>query len=133
MNPALAPLLVKLGISAAASLPEIVQKVNRRLEEFYKFSSPYTVPWPMLNVGFETLRTETVGARSFSLQKGRLKGWFYRIVERRNIWTTWYFVWSQFETEADAVAQWEGFIDLLTARAMANQELETCKTEKAIL
>ena len=76
------------------------------------------------SVGFRTLKTETVGPRSFALQQGRLKGCFYRIVERRNVWTTWYFVWSQFESEADAVAQWDGFISLLQAREVANQAAE---------
>jgi hypothetical protein len=75
----------------------------------------------MLNVGFKTLRSATIGPRSFALQRGRLRGWFYRIVERRNIWTTWYFMWSMFETEANAVAQWDGFVALLTARELAQQ------------
>ena len=69
------------------------------------------------------MRSETIGARSFVLEKGRLKGWYYRIRERRHAFTTWYFVWDRFNSEEEALKQWEGFVALLQARELAAADI----------
>lgn len=121
LHPAVIERLVKLGISTSREVREAARLVDTVLQEKYRFDRPR---WFFgLNAApmFRSIRRETVGARQFVLERGRLVGRFYRIRERRGIFPLTYFSWGTYDSEDEALDHWEGFVALMKAKEALRQ------------
>jgi hypothetical protein len=123
--PSLLTPLAERGIDITRQLQQILNEVNRRLDEQYNFSSPTWFP-NILPVGtfYTELEHRTIGAQQYVWERGSMDGLYYRIRPRTN-WPMRWFVQAQYKSEEQAREHWNGFIALMEARegipALMNQ------------
>lgn len=116
LDPKLVLTLAKLGVDVVKLGTGTIDRINAVLSQKYRFERPRKFP----RLGFSTfsrVRHATIGGRQYVLERGRLRGRYWRIREKTHPFVTAYFVWDQYETECEALEHWEGFAALLRARS----------------